>query len=84
MGPLHQLEDFRAQLYLWKAQYQPSKMPPRFAKNGPAVLLWKYVFSVFQRLHKSAGAEITVTSLQHLQGKPPVASSGGPKAVQGG
>ena len=29
-------------------------------------LLWKYVFAVFQRLHKSAGTKIAIASVQHF------------------
>src|SRR5689334_19413128 len=70
-------------LDLWKTQNQSQQESAEIGKERPRWrLLWKYVFAVFQRLHKSAGAEITVSPVKHLQGKSPVAKTGGPNPVQ--
>src|SRR6185503_5812078 len=75
---------FRPRPYIGETQNQTQQKAAEVCKEWSGRrLLWKYVFAVFQRLHKSAGAEITVASLQHFQGKSPVASAGGPYAVQG-
>jgi hypothetical protein len=51
-------------LYLWKTKNQPEQESAEICKERPGWrLLWKHVFAVFQRLHESAGAEISIAAV---------------------